>query len=570
MRMNPVRSSRERAPRAPVSTLRAALLLAVLALVTAGPVGVEAPRVYAVTNATIHTEPGTVLEGATLVIRDGLIEAVGTDVTPPADALVIDGDGLVAWAGWIDPYSHLGMQQRRQEGGGGFDITALLRSQDPRPGTGHPIELVHPQYRVTSELVADDGNIERRREMGFTAALAVPRDGIFRGASALIALRDAHPRDRIIDPEVAQHVGFDSGNFLGGYPTSFIGAMATVRQVHHDTQRYVTWRERYEASPRGMPRPEYNDALAALADAMGRSAIIVEADSPNMVERILDLAAEFDADPIIKGNGREYEVLEIIRGSGTRFIVPVDYPDEPDVSEPERLPSVSLESLRRWEHAPRNSVELAEAGVTFAFTAHGLGNARDFVANVRRSIDAGLPRDTALAAVTTVPAALLGVDEILGTLEAGKIANVVVAIGAPFAEDTEIRHVFVDGHHHEMEAEEPVGDPDAVVDPRGTWAVTGTVMGNTQDATWIIEGSEGDYEGRSESERGTIEFESVTLEGNALTVVIPQPDGGVIEPTVVIEGDELSGSATVEAPTGQTITISFEGERVSGPEGGGR
>ncbi|MFW6198431.1 MAG: amidohydrolase family protein, partial [Acidobacteriota bacterium] len=506
-------------------------------------------------------------------IRDGLIEAVGTDVAPPADAVVIDGEGMVVWAGWIDPYSHLGMQQRREEegGGGGFDITALLRGQQQQPGTGHPLELVHPQYRVTSELVTDDGNIGRRRELGFTAALAVPRDGIYRGASALIALRDAHPREMIIDPETAQHVGFDSGNFLGGYPTSFIGAMATVRQVMYDTRRYMTWTERYRDDPRGMARPDYNDAFAALARAMGETRVVVEANSPNMIERVLDLAVEFDVDPIIVGSGREYEVIELIRDSGRRFIIPVDYPDEPDVSDPERLPSVSLESLRHWEHAPYNSVELAEAGVTFAFTAYDLGNARNFVPNVRRSIDAGLPREAALAAVTTAPAAMLGVDDVLGTLEAGKIANVVVADGEPFAEETEIRHVFVDGHHYEFEAEETVGDPDAVVDPTGTWAVTGTVMGDTQDATWIIEGEPGDYSGRTESDRGTIEFESVTLEGNAMTVVIPQPDGrGVIEPTVVIEGDEFSGSATVDAPGGQTITISFEGERVSGPEGGGR
>lgn len=547
------------------------LLLTLASVATAARA--ERPHVYAVTGVTVIVTPGEAIDGATVVVRDGLIEAVGTDITPPPDATIIDSAGQTLWAGWIDPHSHVGMKQERQGGGpGGFDLSALLQRGPPEPGTGHPLELVHPQYRVTSELVPGESGVERRRELGFTTALAVPRDGIYRGWSALIALGDGHPRDLVVRPAVAQHIGFDSGSFLGDYPSDLLGAVATIRQVAYDVRRYIQWQDRYRAHPRGMRRPQYNDAFEALARIQREGLpVMIHAGSNRMIERALRIAEEFDADPIVFGSGFEYEILGILEDARPSLVVPVDFPDEPDVSVPQRLPGVSLESLRRWERAPENPAILEAAGIDFALTAADMSNPSKFIENVRRAIEAGLSPDAALEAVTTTPARMLGVEETLGSVEAGKIANLVVGTGAPFAEETEIRHVFVDGVHFEMEVEETVGDPDAVVDPRGEWAVVGTVMGQSQPATWFIEGSEGDYSGHSEGERGTVEFESVTLEGNAMTVVIPQPGGmGTLEATVVIEGDEFTGSATVELPDGQNITISFEGERVSGPEGGAR
>lgn len=549
--------------------LAPALLAFILALATVAPAQAERPRVYAIVGATIITAPGSVVESGTVVIRDGLIEAVGLGIEAPADAEVIDGEGLTVYAGWIDAYSHLGMKPAEGgDGGGGFNIAALFRPSAPQQGTGHPIELVHPQYRVTSELVGRGSELKKRRELGFTAALAVPRDGIFRGWSALIALRDGSPRDLVIKPLVAQHVGFDTGSFFGGYPSNILGTIATIRQVHYDTLRYIEWTERYRSDPSGMPRPAYNDAMEALAQA--DRPFIVQAGSNRQIERALRLAEEFQGVPIIVGGGTEYEIIDLLAGTDSSFIIPVNYPDEPDVSNPDRLPSVSLQSLQRWENAPGNAAALQEAGITFALTPYGMSNPTKFTDNVRKAIEAGLSEDAALAALTTVPATLLGVAASMGTVETGKIANLVVATGSPFAEDTKIRHVFVDGYDFEIKEKEQIGDPDAVVDPRGEWAVTVTVMGNTQNATWTIEGSKGNYKGHSVSDRGEVQFDSVTLEGNALTVVIPQPGGrGTLEATVVIEGEEFEGSASFDA-RGRSITIKFKGERTSGPEGGER
>ena len=543
-----------------------ALSLCLLALAVT-PVRAQRPAVYAITDATVIVAPGQVLDGATVVVRDGLIEAVGPSVAVPSDAETIDGAGLTVWAAFIDPYSHLGLEPA-EGGGGGFSLAALFSGQgEEDPGTGHPIELVHPQYRVNSGLVSSDGTFDKHREIGFGAALTAPRDGIFRGSSALIALRDAHPRDYVIKSDVTTHVGFDRGQFFGGYPADILGTVTTMRQVMYDAMRYAEWQERWQANP-AMQRPETNDALAALVSAHADPAPpVFHATSLRQVEASIRLTSEFGAEVVVLGTGNEYEMLARLAGTGATVLVPLNFPDEPDVSSDERLPGVSLQSLRRWEGAATNAGALQDAGIRIALTTYGMGNVSKFTENVRKAIVAGLAPEAALAALTTTPAAIYDVAEILGTVEAGKIASLAIGTGAPFEEDTEIRHMFVDGEHFEMEEKEQIGDPDAVVDPRGEWAVTATVMGNAQDATWTIEGSAGAYSGRSVGAQGESDFESVAVEGNAMTVVLAGPMGS-LEATVVITGDEFEGSASVDAPGGQSFSISFKGERTSGPDGG--
>ncbi len=543
-----------------------ALSVCLLAL-AAAPASAQRPRVYAITGATIIASPGQVIEGATVIVRDGLIEAVGTDVTIPADAETIDGEGLTVWPAFIDSYSHLGMKQP-EGGGGGFNLAALFSGPgEEDPGTGHPIELVHPQYRVNSDLISGDDAFEKHREAGFGAALSAPRDGIFRGSSALVALRDGHPRDYVIKSDITTHMGFDSGQFFGGYPSDILGTVTTMRQVMYDVMRYAEWQARWQANP-AMQRPETNDALAALVAAHADPAPpVFHATSLRQIEAAIRVADEFGANAVVLGTGNEQEMLARLANTDVTVLVPVDFPDEPDVSSDERLPGVSLQLLSRWKNAAANAGAVADANIRFALTPYGMGNVGKFVENVRKAIEAGLTADAALAALTTTPAELYGVADILGTVEAGKIASLAIGTGAPFDDDTEIRHMFVDGEHFEMEEKEQIGDPDAVVDPRGEWAVTATVMGNAQDATWTIEGSPGAYSGRSVGQQGETEFESVTIEGNALTVVLAGPMGS-LEATVVIEGEEFTGSASVDGPGGQTFSISFKGERTSGPEGG--
>lgn len=568
--MNRIRSHRFHSPqprgmRRRATITAAAALALIVAFAAAGPPAAAAQQrqAWAITDATVITAPGTTIDNATVVLRDGLIEAVGTDVAAPADARLIDGAGMTVYAGWIDAASEVAIPQEAEAtpgrgGRGGRGGAAELQMLElGAPGVN---ERVHPELVQAESLDTEDQRIGTFRNAGFTAALVVPQEGIYRGQSALVALRPADPEAIVLADSVTQTVGFSSGGFGRGYPSSSMGVIALIRQVLLDTQRQATWENSYANDPTGMPRPEANPAYSALAPVLaGDQKLLFDASNTREAKRALMLAREFSLVPIIKGNGNEYEIVDVLAEAQAEVIVPLEYPDRPNVSDDDDANlDVSFDALRRWEDAPGNAAALERAGITFAFTADGVSPA-DFVANVRRAIDAGLSEEGALAAVTTNPAAMFGVDTILGTIAPGKIANIVVATGAPFAEGTEVRHVFVDGVHAEVEATRgrggARGGAAGPADPRGTWAVT---MGNSEfsmDSTWRIQGEPGAFSGTVDGEP----FDRVSLRDNLLSVTITSPMGQFTV-DVTVRGDSLSGSFSAEG-----FTMNVSGRRTAGP-----
>jgi len=568
----------------------AAGVLAVGLGLVAAPARAERPRVYAITNVKIVAAPGRVIDQGTVVLRDGLIEAVGAKVIVPPDAVEIDGTGKIVYPGLIDAYTHLGLRRATgaapaaatARGGPGrpaapAPIMELAPRRETPAGAVHPISRVRPETQARDQIVRfddDDGrDAERYRGMGFTTVLTVPESGIFRGESALINLRDGAPApDLIVKDRVAQHVALEAGGFRGGgggYPVSLMGVAATVRQVLLDADRHLTWRKRHAAQPAGMRRPETSPALEALAPALDRLRPVVFEVESNLNALLADrLAREFNLKAVLAGSGLEWEQLEQIKATGRTLILPAAIPEKPKVDDPEEVLNVDTRELRRYVQAPENPRRLHEAGLRFALSTRGLRNPADFPRHMRKIIEAGLPADVALAALTTVPAEMFGVSAMLGTVEPGKIANLFVADGDLFAEKTKVRLVFVDGHEYKLEEDRKAkGDPNAVVDPRGTWSVTTSLPGGrSSTSTWKIKGTQGDYSGTVESPRGTSEFSALRLEGNALTVTMPGfGRQGSMEITVIVTGESFEGTAA-QGP----MSVTVKGTRTAGPEGSTR
>ncbi|MDX1387787.1 MAG: amidohydrolase family protein [Acidobacteriota bacterium] len=542
------------------------LLLVVTAM--ASPAGAERPRIYALTGATVVPEPGESLENAAVLIRDGLIEAVGTDVTVPPDAVEIDASGLWIYPGLIDPQTTLGIRGESSERG----PTSPFGESEERatPGANHPVPGIHPERRVLDRLVPFEGDgvrqVERYRNLGYTVALAVPEDGIFRGRSVAILLQDdVAVADMVLRDDVAQHVGF--GRARGSYPGSLMGVTAAIRQALLDGQRYTVWAERYAANPVGMRRPDTLAAYAALAPVLsGAQPVVFALEDPLDLELVDALADEFDLLAVISATGEEWAMASRVASAGHALILPLARPDEPEVDDDDDALDVSLREMRAYLEAPSAPARFHEAGVELALTTSGLSSLASFGKNLRRVIERGLPEDAALAALTTVPAKILGIDSVAGTLEPGKIANVVVADGPLFAEDTKVRRIYVDGREYRVEQKEkPTGDPNAVVDPRGEWSVTFDFGRGAAERTWKIEGERGAYKGSAETRTGTVDFEEITLEGNVMTVTFPSRGGFSTEVTVVVEGDTFHGTAEMGPRS-----ITLEGTRISGPEGGGQ
>jgi adenine deaminase len=199
-----------------------------------------------------------------------------------------------------------------------------------------------------------------------------------------------------------------------------------------------------------------------------------------------------------------------------------------------------------------------------AFVTAGMKNPRKFTEALAAVVKAGLDPAKALAAVTTTPAELLGLSRTMGTLEAGKEANLLVVEGDLFAEKPAIRHLFVQGYHEKVEAEATVGDPNATADPRGTWTVSSEVMGRASESKWTITGEPGHFAGTTENARsGKRDFSSVELKGNALTVV-SSSQAGEMKLTVVITGDTFAGQTTMGSGPG-AVTMKVEGKRAATP-----
>ena len=408
------------------------------------------PAVYALTGLRIVTEPGKTIDKGTIVVRDGVIEAVGAEIEPPADARTIDLSGKTAYAGLIDAYS---------------EVTIAA---NPRLiGSPHWNPQVSPQFRVAEHFTIDQTTNSKLRSQGITARLVAPGTRIIKGQSIVVSTGSTDPARMILKSDVAQHfrLTIDRGSTSRDqYPNSPMGAVALARQTLLDADWYAkAW-----AAWRGngkLQQPERNDALEALAACIGgNQPAIIDAANEQFFLRADRLAREFGLAAILRGSGREYRRLDEIKATGRAVIVPVNFPQAPSVATVEDSLDVSLQQLMHWDHAPENPARLDAAGVTIALTSHGLRDQATFLASVRRAVERGLPADRALAALTTSPAEMLGLDDRLGKIAPGMLGNLVITDGDLFAKKTKVIETWADGRRFEI-------DKAPEIDIRGTWQI---------------------------------------------------------------------------------------------------
>ena len=462
---------------------------------------------HALVGARVVTAPGQVLDGATIVIRNGLIQRVGRNMQPPAGARVWDLDGLTIYPGFIDAHADLGMD-------------AVPEGGDVGPTHWNP--QVRAWFSTTMNLQDDADRRAALRSQGFGTALVVPKQGIFRGTASVVNLGDTGVRDRVLRPDLAQAMGFQRSFQLGGaYPNSAMGTIALMKQTFMDADWYVRAWGAYEASGRAFLPPETSAALAALEDAVqGDQPIVFETGSEEEYLRAHKLAAEYGVDAWYRGSGQEYRILDVLRGRTDPLIIPLSFPDAPNVNDPESALNASLADLRDWYLAPTSPAQLAGAGVRFAITSDGLSSLNEFLPNLRIAVARGLSTADALAALTTTPAEWLGLENTHGTIQEGKVANLVVSEGDLFTEEATVRDVWVHGQAY------GVTRPPQI-DPRGTWRIA-------SDDEWGFEAALR-LEGPLNRLRGSID--------------IAGPDGATIN----------LASAEVVAETGR-IEVRFDGE----------
>jgi hypothetical protein len=295
-----------------------------------------------------------------------------------------------------------------------------------------------------------DSRIESFRADGFTTTVTFPMTGIFAGQGAVIDLSGDRPGKMIVAADVGQYITLSNNGFGGGFPGSLMGSIAYIRQVYLDADHYTKARELYAAHSKGLPRPEYDRALEGV---LASPRILLPASRRVDVDRMIHFAAELKQPAVLYGVPEGYHSADLMKKAGIPVLVNLKWPEKSAESDPDDFEV--LQSLEVHAKAPSTPGVLAKNGVKFAFYSGGIAKRADLLKAIKRATDAGLSTDDALKAMTLAPAEIFGVADRLGSIEPGKIANLVVTKGDLFDEKTKVQYVFVDGLKYE-----PVPEPE--------------------------------------------------------------------------------------------------------------
>jgi imidazolonepropionase-like amidohydrolase len=394
----------------------------------------------AIVGARIEVGDGRVIESGNVVIRGDRIAAVGADAAVPAGATVVDGKGLTVYPGFIDAYSTRGLKIP--------DAKAAGTPPDNRNSA--PATMWHANRKgIRSEVSAAQAldfkdEVEGKRDQGITTVLVTPGGGMLSGNSAVISLAGT---GKVLAPDVATEMGFRNGSGAG-YPGTLFGVTATLRQTLADAQYYGR-----------QAKPEKDPSLDGLQPVLGgKIPALFSVNSAREIGRANRIAEEFGFRMIVNGGNEAYRVVDFLKTRKVPVILSLDVPDEPNRTvgtTPDATPKPILdERYALWQERVGNAKTLSAAGVPIAFGSVSTFGGGGYLTGIRKLLKAGLPRTAALTAMTKGAAEIFGVSDRVGTVEAGKLASLVVMSGDFANEKSEIKTVFVEGAKFDMKKKE--------------------------------------------------------------------------------------------------------------------
>lgn len=383
----------------------------------------------AFTNATVFTSPTNRIKNATLVIKDGKVVNVGKRVSIPKGAEVIDLKGKFIYPSFIDLYSSFGVASPKSSRGGNrspqYDASrkGYYWNDHIRPET-NPLPKFSFNTKKAKELI----------NAGFGVVNTHSEDGIMQGNGILVALdpkvSDAY---RVLNHKTSNHLSFSrSKQSNQSYPTSRMGSMALIRQAYMDADWYA--KGNAKNSDLSLEAINNNKNLPQIFNA-GNYLDALRADK---------IGDEFGIQYTILGGGDEFERIQDIKNTNATFIIPINFRKAYDVSNKFLADVISLRDMRKWNQEPSNPAVLAQNNIPFALTTHKLKSIKGFTKNLQKAIQYGLNKETALAALTTIPAKVLNNTKI-GNLNTGSYANFLVTSGDIFDKTTTVYENWVLG-----------------------------------------------------------------------------------------------------------------------------
>lgn len=388
--------------------------------------------VVAITNATIVTKPGTVITNGTIILKDGKIQSIGSGISIPSGAVVQNANGNYIYPSFIEPYGDFGMEKPK----------SVSRSNTPQYDEGRKGYYWNDHIRAEQDAMDfykyDKKAAQSMLEAGYGTVQTHLHDGIARGTGMLVALNNnGNDGDRILKTDSGQFFSLTrSSQTAQSYPTSLMGTLALLRQAHFD----ANWYEKGNSNTTDL-------SLEAMIANKNLVQIIDAGDKKNVL-RVDKLGDRVGKQFVIVGGHDSYEMIADVKNTNASLIVPVNFPAAYDVTNPYQEWYVNLSDMRDWKNAPGNPYVLSQQGINYAITTKGLKKPSELMSNLKQAMEYGLTADQALAAITTKPAQILGVSNLVGTLENGKIASFIMTSGPLFEDDTKIYENWVQGSKH--------------------------------------------------------------------------------------------------------------------------
>jgi len=496
---------------------------------------------YAIVNCKIIPILAPEIEKGVIIIRDGLIESLGSSekITIPEDAEVIEAEGLIAYPGLIDAHTNLFIELPKKETTQG--PRSPMSPQEKETGR-------YPDLMVLKQLKPKKSTIESYHKIGVTTVLVAPEKGIYTGQSVLLNLNGDEKERMVVKNPFALHIRFNTAR--GVYPATVMGTMALLRQSFLDAQHYSTYRSLFDKADKGIKRPEYNSFLEALMPfVVDKKPVVFGCKNQEDIKRSIELIKEFKLNNVLLAEANEaWRVAEHLKKAEIPILVTLNF--KPPFTSIYVNQGEELKKKAEEEIYPANASNLHKSGIKFALTSYGISNANKFLENIQKTIKAGLPKEEALKALTIYPAQYLGISNLMGNIEPGKIANIILLSGEIFGEKSRVEKVFVDGILFKIK-KPAKKDKVAALNITGKW--TGTVSGPMGELETSVEFEQEGNEitGTIFSDFGKGEITGGTLSGDELDFNFQaQVMGEVLDMTFSGKAEKDSIEGTISFPGG--------------------
>ena len=414
----------------------------------------------AFTNAKIFVTPTQVIEKGTLIIQNGKVIGAGVDLQIPKNCKIVNLEGKYVYPSFIDIYTSFGIEKPKKS------TTSDGDSYDTKRIGYYWNESIKSEVNAFENFNYDQTKAEEYLKAGFGVVGTHVQDGVARGSGTLIALNNSDKSLRLLSNKISNHFGFTrSVTTNQSYPSSLMGMMALLRQMYLDMNWYKNGNSKTKDA-----------SLEALINNQNLVQIFTTEDKLNSI-RAAKIAKEFRLNYVLKGGGNEFERIDEIKNTNSKFIIPINFPEAYDVSNSFLSDQIDLSDLRFWNQAPTNLKVLSDNNVVFALTTDKQKKTEDFRVNLLKAIKYGFDKTKALEALTTIPASIMGKSNEIGSLNKGSFANFVITSGAIFDEKTVLYENWVQGNKF-------VVNDMTTIDIRGNYDLTI----DTNTYKWKIDG----------------------------------------------------------------------------------